>query len=123
MLKELALLVTLLALFADARPQPSKLKDTLIEMSDEVEENSDSLTNSNDIHCATMLGSWRSGCVQERSFNSLLLWMELRVAGSVYSFIQVINEVISVAYQNATTDGDVVEFERSGRRSPLLTSL
>eukprot|EP00731_Ephydatia_muelleri_P015664 Em0009g88a len=49
MLKELALLVTLLALFADARPQPSKLKDTLIEMSDEVEENSDSLTNSNDI--------------------------------------------------------------------------
>eukprot|EP00731_Ephydatia_muelleri_P022860 Em0015g443a len=37
MLKELSLLVTLLALFADARPQPYKLKDT-VEMSDKVED-------------------------------------------------------------------------------------
>ena len=46
MLKELALLVSLLALFADARPL--QLEET-VEMSDEVEQNSDSLTNRDDI--------------------------------------------------------------------------
>ena len=38
-------------------------------------------------------------------------------------FVHPSHQFSHLAYQNATTDGDVVEFERSGRRSPLLTSL
>ena len=66
MLKELALLVSLLTVFADARPRHikvcdchretmvrfppnSQLEDDLIEMSNEVVENSDLLTNRDDI--------------------------------------------------------------------------
>ena len=46
MLRELALLLTLLTLFADALPLHQK---HTVEMSDEVEENSDSLANRDDI--------------------------------------------------------------------------
>ena len=38
-------------------------------------------------------------------------------------FVHPSHQSSHLACQNVTTDGDVVEFERSGRRSPLLTSL
>ncbi|KAL5493688.1 hypothetical protein EMCRGX_G014901 [Ephydatia muelleri] len=49
MLKELALLVTLLVLFTDAHPKPYEVAEVTHEITNEVEKNSNALTNSDDI--------------------------------------------------------------------------